>query len=86
MERRARELDRAHGAGRPLPSPAEGPEDPRGRDPSAVPFLRVTPAEVRGLGAKGVVGKAAGPPGGEDGRGRRYGIKISTRASNPSIE
>lgn len=71
---------RARGAGRPRSSPAEGREDPRGRDPSALSFLRVTPAEVGGPGEEGGVGKAAGTPGWEDGHVRTYGIKVSIQS------
>lgn len=70
---RTRDLE--WGAGRPGPSPAGGREDPRGRDPSTVSFLRVTPVEVRaGGGGRGV--EDAVPPGREEGRVRACGIRV----------
>lgn len=73
MEGRAKESE---------PLPAEGQEDPWGRNLSPVSFLRVTPAEVRGRGqrAEGGVRKAAGHPGWEDGLGRMYGFKVSIQS------
>lgn len=83
MERRTRQLE---SVGREDLAPPLGPEDPRGRDPSTVSFLRVTPAEVRAPGAEEGVGKAAGPPGWEKGCVRTYQSVSPSRVSNPAIK
>lgn len=63
MERGARDLERV-GREDLAPPPQRVERTPRGRDPSAVSFLRVTPAEVRGQGRREGCGRQQDPQAG----------------------